>query len=369
MRCAEGGNTPPRESIAGRDGDGRVQAPNRRSKTTEEDLIRRFGHFQRGIPRSPRSAVRIREGGPGSPGVHRRLGRRLTPSTTQPAVQSRGGESPPSFQKLWTRGSRDFSVLYCEKARWRTRLPGCPSPVGTAMDAFNHPTDGPKRRRTVSSALSDTWCSGICESPGAAVRKGERAPASRVSIARRDDDGRVQRRKKWCRTAGKSLPRGCAPLSRVDRRLPPRRESKCAGRAALPADFHGRGGRSTPILHKFFIPAAPENSPRRFPPLRGLGGASIAPLSADVTLLTLRSTLRSTRARKQTDRQTDRDYDTGKHPPRPTIKLRVLRRVVARPSGALRLVFRPLRKNTRIRSIPRGADRFVLYIFIHCYSL
>ena len=149
VRCGEGG-TPPRESIAGRDGDGRGQAANRRSKTTEESLLRRFVHFQRGDPRNPpRGAVRIREGEPGSPGVQRRWERRLTPSTTPPTARNGGEESPPPFRTLGARGSANPPVLRCEKAR------GHPPPrvsiAGRGGDGRLHPPN--PRSKTAEESL------------------------------------------------------------------------------------------------------------------------------------------------------------------------------------------------------------------------
>ena len=117
MRCGEPGKPPPRESIAVHDDDGREQAPNRGSKKMEESLLRRFGHFLVGDPRT-------------SPwcGANPRRGNRLSRS---------------------------------------------PSPAGTAIDAFSHPTDGPKQRRKVSSVVLDALDSGIAGFLRAVLRKGE----------------------------------------------------------------------------------------------------------------------------------------------------------------------------------------------------
>ena len=241
------------------------------------------------ICESPGAAVRKGEVAPASLGDHRRSGGRRTTSATPPTVQNGGGESPPPFRTFGARRSANPPVLRCEKARrhppprvsiagregdgrlrppspraktaeesflrrfgrfalgdrgipprWvakrreGTRLPGCPSPVGTAMDDFGQPTHGPKRPRRVSPVVLDSLDSGIAGFLRAVLRKGEVAdPPPRVSIAGRDGDGRVHRPRKRCKTAWKSLPRRCAPLLGVDRLLPPRRESKCARRAPL----------------------------------------------------------------------------------------------------------------------------------------
>ena len=123
LRYREGADPPSPVSIDSPKGNGQLQPPHRRSKTAEESLFRRFGHFAFGDLRiSPCCAAKRPEG---------------------------------------------------------TRLPGCPSPVGTAMDDLSHSTDGLKRRKSVSSVVLDALHSGIGESLRAGLVKGGRAPASR----------------------------------------------------------------------------------------------------------------------------------------------------------------------------------------------
>ena len=94
------------------------------------------------------------------------------------------------------------------------------------------------------------------------AREGE--PALVASIAAENGDGRVQRPPKRCTTTRKNVPRGCAPLSRVVRPLPPYRESKCSMRGP----FFGAPTRPwSPIKRasSHNIPPAPrENSPALF---------------------------------------------------------------------------------------------------------
>ena len=182
----------------------------------------------------------------------------------------------------------------------------------------------------------------------------------RVSIAGGDGDGRVKRCRKRCTTTEKSLPRGCAPLSPVDRALPPCRESKCARSGAPPrrsntaveadrdlisAKFRDPRLERTP-LHPFLasgVVVKPRS--RRSPPM---SRSSLPPVLYAVPA--------------PANRQTDRDHDTGKLPPRPTIKLRVRLRGRRPPCGRPPPRHRPLRKNTRTLRAPRGAD-FAIYSF------
>ena len=115
----------------------------------------------------------FKRGRPGFLSVHRRRGRRWTHAATKPVVQNGGGESPPSFWTLCTRKSGNLPGLWCQKAR-RHPLPGCPSPVGTAMHSVSHPTDSSERRRRVSSTVLDAWVARIGEAIRAVLAKGER---------------------------------------------------------------------------------------------------------------------------------------------------------------------------------------------------
>ena len=155
------GNPLARESIAGRDGDARGQAPNRRSKTTEESLLRGFGHFQLGDPRNP-PVVRC-ESAKGEPAPPKSIagghgdGRR---STTQPTVQNGGGQS--------------------------------------------------------RSVVLDALDSGIAGFPRAVLRKREVAdPPPRVSIAGRDGHGRFTAAESGAKLQGGVFPAVVRQLSRV----------------------------------------------------------------------------------------------------------------------------------------------------------
>ena len=237
LRCEKARWHPPRVSIAGREGDGRLRPPNPRSKTAEESLLRRFGRFGLGDRRiSPCCAAKRRGGGPTTPGVYRRSGGQWTTSATPPTVQNGGRESPPPFWTLGARGSANPPVLRCEKARWHppprvsiagregdgrlrppnpqsktaeesllrrfrcfalgdrgippcwvakrregTRLPGCLSPVGTAMDASNVAKSGAEPRGSVFPAIVHRFRASIVSSHRAVSRnaRGEApSPAS-----------------------------------------------------------------------------------------------------------------------------------------------------------------------------------------------
>ena len=112
------------------------------------------GMFVSRIRCDPSARRWLKRGRPGFLSVHRRRGRRWTHAATKPVVQNGGGESPPSFWTLCTQKSGNLPGLWGQRAR-RHPLPGCPSPVGTAMHAVSHPTDGPKRRRRVCSTVLD----------------------------------------------------------------------------------------------------------------------------------------------------------------------------------------------------------------------
>ena len=123
LRCEKARwHPPPRVSIAGREGDGRLRPPNPRSKTAEESLLRRFGRFalgDRGIPR--RWVAKKREG---------------------------------------------------------ARLPGCLLPVGTAMDASNVAKSGAEPRGSVFPAFVHRFRASIASSHRAVSRNARGEPPS-----------------------------------------------------------------------------------------------------------------------------------------------------------------------------------------------
>ena len=135
------------------------------------------GMFVSRIRCDPSARRWLKRGRPGFLSVHRRRGRRWTHAATKPVVQNGGGESPPSFWTLCSRASGNLPGLGCQKAR-RHPLPGCPSPVGTAMHAVSHPTDGSKRRRRVFSTVLDPWVARIGEAIRSVSPKGERGAPS-----------------------------------------------------------------------------------------------------------------------------------------------------------------------------------------------
>ena len=178
LRKGEVADPPPRLSIAGRDGDGRNQPPRRRSETAEDSILRRFGHLVR----------------------------------------------------------RDLRISRCCGAKRRGGiLPGCPSPVGRAMDDFGHPTRDPKRRKRVSSVVLDALGSGIAGFLRAVLRKGEVAdPPPRVSIAGREGNGRLQPPHRRSKTAEESLLRRFGHLVLGDLRIPRCCGAKKRGGTRLP---------------------------------------------------------------------------------------------------------------------------------------
>ena len=151
----------------------------------------------------------------------------------------------------------------------------------------------------------------------------------------------------------------------VDRPLRPRGESKCArsgaptGRfnTAVEADedrifahFHNPRLERT-HLHPFLafgVAAAPRS--RRSPPM---SRSSRSPVLYAVPAP----------ANRQTDRQTELMTQENS-PLRPLSSSASGSADVGRPPGALRHVTRPLRKNTRTRSVPSGADS-AIYSFPH----
>ena len=97
------------------------------------------------------------------------------------------------------------------------------------------------------------------------TREGE--PALVASIAAANGDGRVQRPPKRCTTTRKNVPRGCAPLWRGFRPLPPYRESTCSMRGPLPGAPTRPWSPIKRVSSHNILPAPRENSPALFPRL------------------------------------------------------------------------------------------------------
>ena len=121
---------------------------------------------------SPGGGVRCGEGGTPLPG---------SPSPGVTAMDA--GRQPTGGPKQRRRVSSvvldtsNSGILGPHRGAVRIREGGTASPdlspVGTAIGAFNHPTDGPKRRRRVSSVVLDALDSGIAGFLLAVLRKGE----------------------------------------------------------------------------------------------------------------------------------------------------------------------------------------------------
>ena len=208
-------------SIAGGNGDGRVQQPNGQCQTTEDTFLRRFGHFPaRGLS-NPRVGRCETGRGTRLPRIHRRSGRRCTPQTLQNAVQNRGEEPSPWFCTAFARPSPP------------------PSAPGAEMCGEGHPLrrvhrwakrrwTGPTAPRTVQNDGGESpppFCP-VCmpRSPNTAVVGCERAKVHlppRVSIAGRDGDARRKPPNRRSKTAEESLLHRLGRLVCRDRRSHP----------------------------------------------------------------------------------------------------------------------------------------------------